>query len=211
MKANRLIPAVAVLALAVACTENASNPVGNNNRPSFGAKGTPANPAYKSSLFSVASSGNFGLTHAWRETGLGSFTTVPYQLSANFTVTAHCENGGGNTVNGQPFQISGSATTGPVPQTPRNGSIDGTLTLAAGPVACQPPGNNSHTAVIDAVTWFQITFCWGAGSTTPDLQGPTPGGRGVDTQLSAGQSAAGDPLTGSATGASGIFETPCTF
>ena len=114
-------------------------------------------------------------------------------------------------MNGQPFQISGSASTGPVPQTPRNGGIDGSLTLAAGPVTCQPPGNNSHSAVIDAVTWSEITFCWGAASNTPDLQGPTPGGRGNDIQLSAGGSAPGSPLTGSAADASGIFETPCTF
>jgi hypothetical protein len=206
MKANRFIP-VALLALAVACTENSSNPV----RPSFGAKGTPANPAYKSSLFSVASSANFDLSHAWRQTGLGSFTTVPYVLTADYTATAHCENGGGNKVNGQPFQISGSATTGPVPQTPHNGGIDGRLTLSVAGVVCQPPGGNPHTAVIDAVTWSQITFCWGANSSTPDLQGPTPGGKGVDTQLSAGQSAAGSPLTGDAAAGTGIFEASCTF
>jgi hypothetical protein len=212
MKANRLIPAVAVLAFAVACTENASNPVANNDRPLFGAGGTPANPAYKSSLFSVASSANFDLTHAWRQTGLGSFTTVAYELTANFTATAHCENKGGNTVNGQPFQISGTASTGPVPQTPRNGSINGSLLLSVSAPPCQPPGGNPHAPIIDSVTWFQITFCWGtATSTTADLQGPTPGGKGFDVQLSGGQSASGTPLTGDAAAGLGIFEADCTF
>jgi hypothetical protein len=211
MRSAHLIP-IAVLAVAVACTENASNPA-ESNQPQLGQGGTPGSPSYKSSSFSAASLAAGGaLSHSWRQTGLGSFTTVPYLLSAQFTATAHCENGGGNTVNGNPFQISGSATTGPRPQTPRNGAIDGFLELSVGPVDCQPPGGNKHAAVIDAVTWTQITFCWGAaGSTATDLQGPTPGGRGVDTPLSAGTSAAGSPTDGSAAASSGIFATPCTF
>jgi hypothetical protein len=210
MRPFQLIP-IALLTLAAACTESATSP--DNSKPQLGQGGTPGSPSYKSSSFSVASLVAGGtLSHSWRQTGLGSFTTVPYQLSAQFTATAHCENGGGNTVNGQPFQISGTASTGPTPQTPRNGSIDGFLQLAVGSVNCQPPGGNKHGAVIDAVTWSQITFCWGAaGSTATDLQGPTPGGRGVDTPLSAGQSASGSPTDGSAAAASGIFATPCTF
>jgi hypothetical protein len=210
MRSAQLIP-VAVLAFAVACTENASNPT-ETAPPQFGQGGTPGSPSYKSSDFSVAALPSGTLSHSWRQTGLGSFTTVPYLLSAQFTATAHCENGGGNTVNGAPFQISGSATTGPVPQTPRNGVVNGFLELAVGPVDCQPPGGNKHAAVIDAVTWSEITFCWGAaGSSTADLQGPTPGGTGVNTILAAGQSASGTPTDGSAASGTGIFATPCSF
>jgi hypothetical protein len=209
MRAAYFIP-VAVLALAVACTENSSAPV-ESNRPQFGAHGTPGNPSYKSSTFSVSSTGR--LTHDWRQTGLGSFTSVPYLLTAKFTATAHCTNGPGNTVSGAPFQITGEPTTGSVTETPRNGAIDGSRFLDVGPVSCQPPGNNPHEAVIDAVTWSEITFCWGgATSTTADLQGPTPGGRGVDLTLSIGSaSVSGTPTDGSAADADGIFKTPCTF
>jgi hypothetical protein len=209
MRSIHLVP-IAVLAFAVACTENASNPA-ENSRPQFGAGGNPANPAYKSSLFGVASSANFGLSHGWRQTGLGSFTVVNYLLTADFTATAHCDNPGGNTVQGQPFQISGSASSGPQPQTPRNGQINTTetpLTLEISALPpCQPPGGNPHSPVLDRVDWFNIKFCWGGQAS--NLQGPVPNGVGSNTTLGPGATAAGDPLTGSQSAQDGIFSTNC--
>jgi hypothetical protein len=206
MKSRYFIP-VAVLALAVACTESASNPA-ENTQPQFGAGGNPANPAYKSSLFSVASSANFGLSHAFRQTGLGSFTVVSYLLTASYTATAHCDNPGGNTVQGAPFEISGTASNAAPPQAPRNGQIVATmpLSIAALP-ACQPPGGNPHDPILDSVEWFNIKFCWGGNAS--NLQGPVPNGVGSNTTLVAGASAAGDPLSGSQANTSGIFATPC--
>jgi hypothetical protein len=206
MMFRHFIP-IAVLALAMACTENASNPA-ENAQPGFGAGGNPANPAYKSSLFSVASSANFGLSHAFRQTGLGSFTVVSYLLSASYTATAHCDNPGGNTVQGAPFEISGTATNSAPPQAPRNGAINATMTLGIAALpACQPPGGNPHGPVLESVTWHEIKFCWGGSAS--NLQGPVPDGIASGIVMTAGETANGDPLTGSQANAEGIFSTTC--
>jgi hypothetical protein len=200
MRAAYFIP-VAVLALAVACTENSSAPA-ENNRPSFGKGGSTGNPSYSSSFYSLTSS--FGLNHAWRQTGLGSFTNVPYLLTADATITAHCENGGGNKVNGQPFQISQSLSSGPTTFPQRNGAINGSITLSPAAVDCQPPGGNPHQAIIEAVVYSNIRFCWGKASpTVADLQGPVPGGPGNGGTVPPNQS--GSPLDGSEATDFGIF------
>jgi hypothetical protein len=203
MRYARLVP-FAVLALAVACSENSPNPM-ESNRPLFNAGGG-GSPHYQSSLYSVPSSSPFSLSHAWVEVGLGSFTTVPYLLTADFDATVHCENGGGNTVNGKPYHLTASASAD-LDQAPRNGGIRATLTLGVTPAAtCQGPGNNPHTPVIDNVVWSNIEFCWGnadPAGTLATRQGPVPGGT-----LTAGESRAGSPLTGTgsvAQGGTGIF------
>jgi hypothetical protein len=200
MRSVQIIP-VAALALAVACSENSSNPTGNN-APNFGAGGTTANPTYKSSTYTLTSS--FGLNHSWRQSGMGSFTSVPYILTAQATITAHCENKGGNTVQGQPFQISQSLSSGPLTFPQRNGSIDGSITLSPSPVACQPPGGNPHDAVIDAAVYSTIKFCWGKGGSVANLQGPVPGGPGSGATVPPSPQS-GTPLDGSETGSTGIF------
>lgn len=202
MRAVSFIP-VAVLALAVACTENSSNPVDTNgNRPSFGGGGTTGNPTYKSSFYSLTNSN--GLNHSWRQTGMGSFTNVPYLLTADADITAHCENKGGNTVAGQPFHVSQSLSSGPQTFPQRNGAINGSLTLSPSAVDCQPPGGNPHGAVIDAVVYFNIRFCWGKSSpTVADLQGPVPGGPGSGATVP--PNASGTPLDGSEANSAGIF------
>jgi hypothetical protein len=146
---------------------------------------------------------SFGLNHSWRQTGLGSFTNVPYTLGASADITAHCENKGGNTVNGAPFHVSQSLSTGgSFPQ--RNGAINGSLTLTPTAVDCQPPGGNPHAAVIDDVTYSSIIFCWGKASpTVADLQGPVPGGPGSGETVPPNQS--GSPLTGTESSDAGIF------
>jgi hypothetical protein len=202
MKRTLFIPAAGLLLLA-ACTENSSKMTENNELRS-GQGGTTANPEYTSSTYSIVS--GFGLNHSWRQKGLGSFTQVDYLLSANANITAHCENRGNNTVQGAPFQVSQALSSGPGPQTPRNGAINGSITLSPASVVCQPPGGNPHEAVIDAVVYSEIEFCWG--KTTPgvtDLQGPVPGGPGSGETVPPNQS--GSPLAGTESQASGIFAT----
>lgn len=201
MRSTLLIPA-AVLALALGCTENASTPA-ENTQPQFGKGGTTGSPKYSSSDYSLTSSN--GLNHSWRQTGLGSFTNVPYLLEANATITAHCENKGGNSVAGQPFQISQALSSGPQTFPQRNGAINGSLTLTPAAVACQPPGGNPHDAIIDAVVYFDIRFCWGKASpTVADLQGPVPGGPGSGATVP--PNASGTPLEGSEASDAGIFD-----
>jgi hypothetical protein len=200
MKSRHFIP-IAVLALAMACTENASNPA-ENGGPELGAGGSTGSPKYASSTYSLTNS--LGLNHSWRQTGLGSFTNVPYSLSASADITAHCENKPGNTVNGTPFHVSQPLSAdGSFPQ--RNGAINGSLTLTPGSVACQPPGGNPHDAIIDAVVYSSIRFCWGKASpTVADIQGPVPGGPGNGGTVPPSPQS-GTPLTGTESGSSGIF------
>lgn len=194
---------IAGLALAVACSESTPNPV-ETSKPSFGQGGNTGNPSYKSSVYTLTNS--FGLNHSWRQTGLGSFTNVPYLLTADASITAHCENKGHNTVNGTPFQVSQSLSSGPQTFPERNGAINGSITLTPSSVDCQPPGGNPHEAVIDAVVYFNIRFCWGKQSpSVADLQGPVPGGPGSGATVPPSPQD-GTPLEGTEAGSSGIFD-----
>lgn len=206
MKSTHFV--AAVLALAMACTENTSNPA-ENDQPTFAAGGNTANPTYKSSTYALTNS--FGLNHSWRQTGLGSFTNVPYILTADATITAHCENPGHNTVQGAPFQISQALSSGPTTFPERNGSINGSLTLTPSAVICQPPGGNPHDAIIDAVVYFNIKFCWSKTDVaTAALQGPVPGGPDSDATVPPSPQS-GEPLDGNQNGTTqatlGIFAT----
>jgi hypothetical protein len=200
MKRALFLP-MAALVLAAACTENSSTPT-ETFKPQFGSGGTTGSPKFSSSFYSLTNAN--GLNHAWRQTGLGSFTNVPYSLAANADITAHCENKSGNTVNGTPFHITQPLSTdGSFPQ--RNGAINGSLTLTPGTVDCQPPGGNPHAAIIDAVVYSSIRFCWGKASpTVADLQGPVPGGPNNGGTVPPNQS--GSPLTGTESNDSGIFD-----
>jgi hypothetical protein len=204
MKRTLFIPMAALLLLA-ACSENSSN-MTENNQPAFlKGGGGGGNPAYHSSLYSVSSLSSGGeLSHTFRQTGLGNFTTVDYKLAADFTVIGFCQNNGGNAPQGEPFPTSGTAVDGDL-EAPKNGSINATLTLQAGPVSCQGPGNNPHQFIVTDVTWSNIQFCWGGSAdATADatFAGPVPG---VD--MEPGDVANGTPLSGgSPTGAGGIYE-----
>jgi hypothetical protein len=200
MTYNRLF-AIAALVLAASCTESSSMPT--DIRPQFGQGGNTGNPAYKSSTYSLLNT--FDLNHSWRQTGLGSFTNVPYLLTADADITAHCQNPGGNTVQGAPFHVSQTLSSGPTAFPQRNGAINGSLSLSASAPACTPPGGNPHDAIIDAVTYTNIQFCWGKESiSVADLQGPVP-----PTGTVPPSPQTGTPLTGtqsgSTQGATGIF------
>jgi hypothetical protein len=202
MRSVYFIP-VAVLALAVACTESSPNPVESSNRPSFSSGGNTGNPKYSSSVYSLTNA--LGLNHSWRQTGLGSFTNVPYLLTADADITAHCENKSGNTVNGQPFHVSQSLSSGPTTFPQRNGAINGSISLTPSAVDCQPPGGNPHAAIIDAVVYSSIRFCWGKSSpSVADLQGPVPGGPGNGGTVPPSPQN-GTPLDGSEATDAGIF------
>jgi hypothetical protein len=203
MKRALFLP-MAALVLAAACTDNSSTPT-ETLKPAFGSGGFTANPAYKSSSYTIAS--DVGLNHSWRQTGLGSFTDVPYTLDAVAEITAHCENPGHNTVAGAPFQISEPLSSDQKTFPQRNGAINGSITLSPSAVACQPPGGNPHDAIIDAVVYSSIKFCWGKDISAADLQGPIPGGPGSGAKVP--PNASGIPLSGSQSGSTaaelGIF------
>ena len=200
MTYNRLF-AIAALAFTASCTESSSIPT--DTPPQFGQGGNTANPAYKSSTYALVNS--FELNHSWRQTGLGSFTNVPYLLEADADITAHCENPGGNTVQGAPFHVSQTLSSGPTEFPERNGAINGSLTLSPSSVACTPPGGNPHDAIIDAVVYSSIRFCWGKESiNVADLQGPVPPAGTVPPSPQTGSPLTGTQ-SGSAQGATGIF------
>ena len=206
MRSSSLLT-LTVLALAVACTDEAPNPV--DNAPTLASGGNTANPTYKSSVYSLGT--GLSLVHSWRQTGLGSFTNVPYLLTADADITAHCQNKPGQTVNGTPFHISQSLSSGPTTFPERNGSINGTLSLTPQSVICQPPGGNPHEAIIDAVVYFNIKFCWSKTDvSTAALQGPVPGGPGSDATVPPSPQN-GEPLDGNQSGTTqatlGIFAT----
>jgi hypothetical protein len=212
MRANRLIP-IAALAFAFACTENASNPAENTPELAKGGQdasakggqdGVVGSPAYHSSLYQVASNG--GLSHTFKQTGLGSFTTVAYTLVADATVTGFCQNPGGNQPEGTPFPTTGTVV-GDNFRAPKNGSITATITLTPFSVVCQPPGGNPHQFIVTGVSWDNIRFCWGGSSGTnasATFQGPRPPGSAQPMDFP--DQAEGTPLSGgSETSGTGIF------
>jgi hypothetical protein len=212
MRANRLIP-IAALAFAFACTENASNPAENTPELAKGGQdafakggndGVVGNPAYHSSLYQVATNGE--LSHTFKQTGLGSFTTVAYTLVADAIVTGFCENPGGGKPQGTPFPTTGTVADD-FDQDPRNGSITATITLTPFSVDCQPPGGNPHDFIVTDVSWDNIRFCWGGSSSTSasaTFQGPRP--PGSEQPMVIGAEAEGTPLSGgNETSGGGIF------
>lgn len=208
-----IIPLVA-FALA-SCSDATTSPSEDSGAPVAltptgalnGQGGNPANPNYKSSEHSVSSLNDGGaLTHAFDMTGMGSFTTVDFEYTADWTATFVCINHGNNAVQGAPFDITGTAANSGS-QAPRNGRLRASISLEVGPGSCQGPGNNPHQAQLLDVEWSDIKFCWG--QAVANLQGPVPNGVGSATTLGAGESAGGLPTGGSQAGSTGIFASPC--
>jgi hypothetical protein len=201
MRAAYFIP-VAVLALAVACTENSPNPVETNgNGASFSQGGNPGSPKYQNSGYSATSTNLF---HTFKQVGLGSFNSVDYGFTAKFSATVQCFNKATNHVQGQPFNFTATPSD-TTTRAPKNGSISTTLTLAVSLPSC---GNPPFEAQLSNVSWTEIKFCWGQTNLT---QGPVPEtpGDGSFTMLP-GATATGSPLSGgSATENAGIFAFPC--
>ena len=190
-----------MLALAAACTENSPNPL-QTSRPEFGTGGNPGSPAYKYANYSVSNDG-LTLSNSFKETGLGSFSTVEYDLSAHFSATIQCYNHGGNHVEGNPFNFDADLSSNTT-QAPKNGQVTATKTLSV-PNACKVASFVPHAS---NVVWSNIKFCWGQNTVT---QGPVPlePGDGSFT-MTTGATATGGPLSGgSQTEAVGIFASPC--
>jgi hypothetical protein len=199
MKSRHFIP-IAVLALAMACTENASNPAEND--PEFGKGGNPGSPQYQKSDYSATST---SLSHSFKQVGLGSFSSVDYGFTAKFSATVQCYNPATQHVQGQPFNFTATPTETTSEQ-PRNGSISTTKTLFVSLPSC---GNPPFEPQLSNVVWTEITFCWGQAILT---QGPVPQTPGTTNffTMAPGATATGSPLSGgSATENAGIFATPC--
>ena len=146
MKARYFVP-VAVLALAVACTENSSTPV-ENNRPQFAAGG--GSPHFISSATSCSQVGN-NLVCPFKEAGLSSGQTVTIQVSVSASATYVCLNNGGSVPSDQKktsivatVVASGSFTVG------KSGNVQDVLTATPpGPGTFRCPNGQTVTGPTD--------------------------------------------------------------
>jgi hypothetical protein len=206
MKSRHFVP-IAVLALAIACTENGSNP----NDPELSKGGNPGNPAYQYSNYSVSSNG-LTLSNAFKEVGLGSFSSVDYALTAHFSATAQCYNKATKEVSGKPFDFPADASSSTT-EIPKAGQVTTTKTLTvSAPATCPNSPSAQFSVQLSNIVWSDIKFCWGQFSLT---QGPVPQkpGDGSFTMVP-GQSelsGSGDvtPLSGNLSTADGIFSITC--
>jgi hypothetical protein len=146
MKSAHLIP-IAVLAFAVACSENASTPVAPNG-PSFAS----GSPHFIGSATSCTQVGN-NLVCTFKEAGLSAgaseFITVSVFANAGYG----CVNGGGTVPSDPKKSVSGNLTTSGTFTAGKNGNLIGTLTvspLAASQALSCP---NGQTATLLSVTY----------------------------------------------------------
>jgi hypothetical protein len=147
MKYTRFIP-IAMLAFAVACSEDTSSPVAPDG-PSFAA----GSPHFIGNATSCTQQGN-NLVCTFKEAGLsaGSFVTVQVSVAAN--AGYGCVNGGGTVPSDPKKTITGNLTTSGTFQVAKNGNIIGTLIvspLAASQALSCPPG---QTATLLSVSYF---------------------------------------------------------
>lgn len=196
MRSTRFIP-MAVLALAVACSENASNPV-DNNGPSFQnvhlKGGANAEPTFFDAGLFLQSSGAL--------TGLGS-GNITVELSATGNPTATCTNPAGATQ--PPGQNPAQVTLTGVQEIPEGSIKNGNVTFnvqTASPVSPVPgapacPNPNWTETITDVaftsaiITVRQPSTAANLGPvvltvtctfTTPTPNGAVPGGNVSCTQ-----------------------------
>jgi hypothetical protein len=169
MRANRLIP-IAVLAFAVACTENSSNPTENSANPvdiplssvsvHFLSKTTGA-----TGPSAITAQGTGGqVTVNFKIAGLGDNVTIQVTATADATAEYACQNNGGNfpsdpkkqQVSG-PVSATGSFTSG------KNGSVTGSLTLSPPASTLNCPGGQHEVLLSVSYTNVSVSAP-GAGS-----------------------------------------------
>jgi hypothetical protein len=176
-----------------------------------------ANPQYQNSTYSVANSG-FTLRHAFKQVGLGNFSSVDYNFTADFEAVYDCKNKGGQIMpESSPFHADLSVEENTsIP--PSNGQVTATLQLVANPFEDDTfgcPGdspaskNFSWKLRPETVRWTNIKFCWGQ-TEGVEMQGPVPNGVGSNTVMtSTSGNITGSPQDGDSGAGTGIFSTPC--
>lgn len=116
-------------------------------------------PSYRTADYAAAS----GLFLDFKQSGLGSFQSVPYTLTGKLIVTDfQCINGGNNLPQGDPTQIEVIVTTTEVFPV-SNGQVTGHLEIA-GDVGCHA---NGHFPTYTDLRWEEISHTWGAGNAGP--------------------------------------------
>ena len=174
MRLASLLP-LALLSVAAACADAPSGPLTPADARLAKGAGGGGSPHFLYVDYTVAS-GDPDLELSFKQAGLGSFQSIAYSLTADFSGSVQCYNRAGNEPQGDPhdYDVTGLNASGNFPV--RNGSVTGQLVLEAPamPDLCRKP----HYPVLLSATWSSIVFTWGDGNA-----GPTPG------TLSAGQSA----------------------
>lgn len=226
MKYPRLLTLSAFVLIA-ACGQDSSNPLapGNEATAKGGTPGKPlppeepidAHPRFHSSLYSVSSAG-FALDHAFKQVGLGAFSTISYAFTADFEAVYDCKNNGGQIMpESSPFHADLSVQESAEVE-PSNGQVTATLTLAANPFADDSygcPGDTPSSKNFrwrlrpETVKWTNIKFCWGQ---TSVMQGPVPNYPGANTIMTP----TSNPIVGTPTDgdngvspATGIYSSTC--
>jgi hypothetical protein len=139
MKYSRFIP-IAVLAFAVACSENTSTPVAPDG-PSF-ASGSPHFIGSATSCTQVG----FNLVCTFKEAGLSAGSSELIAVSVFADAGYGCVNGGGSVPSDPKKSITGNLTTSGTFTAGKNGNLIGSLTvspLAANQALSCPKGQKA--------------------------------------------------------------------
>ena len=146
MRANRLIP-IAVLAFAVACSEDSSNLVAVDGLASAGS------PHFIANATSCTQVG-FNLVCNFKEAGLSAGTVVTISVTVAANAGYACVNGGGNIPSDPKKSDSGNLTDSESFTVPKNGNLVEDLTVSPKPanevLSC--PGG--QTATLISVEYF---------------------------------------------------------
>lgn len=116
-----------------------------------------ANPHFTS--VSIVAASNYGATATFQEAGLGAGQTVTITASGTYTAVFQCLNGGGKNPTATKFtEETGSASKSGSFTATKNGSIKGSLTLAAPSTATDLATNtlvcpNGQTEKLTEVSW----------------------------------------------------------
>jgi len=152
MKSTLFIP-IAMLAFAVACSENASTPVAPDG-PLFAPGG--GSPHFIGNATSCTQVGN-NLVCSFKEAGLSSGSVETIQVSVFLTADYSCVNNGQNIpADPKKTTVSGTVTFSGVFTAGKNGQLIGSLTIspaAASTVLGCPPG---QTATLISATYGSV-------------------------------------------------------
>jgi hypothetical protein len=151
MQYIRFVP-IAMLAFALACSEDASSPVAPDS-PQFAGTGSPH---FIANATSCTQQG-INLVCSFKETGLASGSVETISVSVFANAGYGCVNGGGTVPSDPKKRISGNITTSGTFTAGKNGNLIGTLTispLAASEALSCPPG---QTATLLSISYGSQT------------------------------------------------------
>jgi len=150
MRSTHLIP-IAVLTLAVACSESTTAP--DAIRPNF--KAPTSGTHFQSASADFTSATDNTLTASFDIAGLGTAaSTVTVRASANASALYACQNGGGNFPTDPKKKQSNGIVSAQGDFAADNGRATGTLLLSPPPSTLNCPGG--QTAVLVSVTYTNV-------------------------------------------------------